>query len=80
MESLQLEGCKVIFVPIISFKLTRRLFITKVLKQFTSLKVTLNSFFHVQTTVQSLHDDIKTMASEIVYLEDKTSILSRQYD
>ena len=69
-----------IFVPILSFKLTRRLFITKVLKQFTSLKVTLNSSPHVQTTVHSLQEDIKAMASEIVYLEDKTSILSRQYD
>lgn len=79
MESLQLEGRKVMFVPILSFKLTRRLFITKVLKQFTSLSVYIYLFSNLQTTVDELQQDIKMMASEIVLLEDKTTILSRQY-
>ena len=39
MESLQLESRELAFVPAISFKVTRRLFIPKILRQYAHLKV-----------------------------------------
>lgn len=39
MESLQLESHELEFVPTISFKVTRRLFIPKILRQYAHLQV-----------------------------------------